>query len=597
MVVEQSAAVRPAGENAGAQSPPGSTVRWRLVDAGVIGLYMAAALLIYGPLWMDLEHGYLQTSVSDQNMWEWFYSVTAHSVFNAENPLWTDLQNYPLGVNLMGNTAMLGIGVPLAPVTALLGPTVTWAIALTGGLAATAAGWYWVLSRHIVRTRTAAAIGGAFCGFAPPMISHGTAHPNFVGLFVLPFIALFLIRVAHGARPVRDGVILGLLTTWQVFLGEEPLLIAATALAVFGIAYGLSRPRVATAMLRPLATGAAVGAGVTLLLVAGPIWWQFFGRQSYRTLEHGSVGNDLAAFPAFSSESVAGGEWVRDLALNPTEENAFFGWPLLVLLLALAVWLWRVVAARAAAITVLVMGWLSLGLSLKVGGTDTGFPGPWLLLSELPLYESLLESRLAMACIPPIAVLLALGTDRVFAERGPDRAVLRTSWLVIVVAVLVPIAPTQMHVIQRPEIPAFFADGTWRSYVNPGGTVVAVPLPDPGDVHALRWQTTSGMGFRLAEGYFVGPNGPERRGTYGAIRRPTSELLDAVSDSGAKPAWLGDVQRTRALQDLRYWSADAVVLGPHRHADALRATVEDLLGTPGEQVGGVWVWDVRALVH
>lgn len=93
MVVEQSAGVRPAGENAGAQSPPGSTVRWRLVDAGVIGLYLAAALLIYGPLWIDLEHGYLQTSVSDQNMWEWFYSVTAHSVFNAENPLWTDLQD------------------------------------------------------------------------------------------------------------------------------------------------------------------------------------------------------------------------------------------------------------------------------------------------------------------------------------------------------------------------------------------------------------------------------------------------------------------------------------------------------------------------
>lgn len=573
-------------------APP--RARRHVADLAVIGGYVLLALFVYGPLWLDLDHGYLQKSASDQNMWEWFFAVTAHSVLGGENPLWSDLQNYPLGVNLMGNTAMLGISVPLAPLTLMFGPTLTWAIALTMGLAATAAGWYWVFSRYIARSRAGAAIGGALCGFAPPMISHGTAHPNFVGLFVLPFIVLMLLRLTSSARPVRDGVLLGLLVTWQVFLGEEPLLITATALLVFALVYAVSRPKLVRPMLRPLGIGIGVGASVTLALVALPLWWQFFGRQSYRSLEHGSVGNDLAAFPAFSSGSLGGTGSVGSLALNPTEENAFFGWPLLLLILVVGLLLWRNVAARAAMVTAVMMAWLSLGSSLKVGGVDTGVPGPWAALAELPLYESLLESRLSMACVAPMAVLLALGTDRILDLRLPARRVIVTSWFVIVAAALLPIAPIQMLVVSRPDVPAFFAEDTWRSYVDPGGTVVMAPLPDPGDVHALHWQVASGMEFKLAEGYFVGPNGPERRGTYGAIRRPTSSLLDQVSESGVKPAWIGPVQRSAAADDLRYWHADAVVLGPHRNGEVLRETVSELLGAPGKQVGGVWVWDVRS---
>ena len=73
------------------------------------------------------------------------------------NPLISGLQNAPLGVNMMANTAMLGFSIPMTPVTLVFGPTVTWAIALTGSLAGTAAAWYWVFSRHLVKSRAAAA--------------------------------------------------------------------------------------------------------------------------------------------------------------------------------------------------------------------------------------------------------------------------------------------------------------------------------------------------------------------------------------------------------------------------------------------------------
>ncbi|MTD54878.1 glycosyl transferase [Amycolatopsis pithecellobii] len=572
--------------------------RWTRADTIVGLVYLLAAFVIYAGLWVNLGGGYLYNSAQDQNMWEWFFSATAHAVWSGQNPLESVLQNYPDGVNMMANTAMLGLSIPLSPITLLFGPTLTWAIALTGGLAGTAFAWYWVFSRHLVSSRVAAAIGGVFCGFAPPMISHGNAHPNFVVLFLLPFIVLRLIRLAQGAHPVRDGLILGALLAYQVFLGEEPLLITMLGFVVFAIAYAASRWREAAKMVRPMAIGLVVGGALALVVVIFPLWWQFLGPQSYRSLEHGSVGNDTAAFTRFATESIAGQpDAAADVSMNRTEENAFFGWPLIVFMVVLTIWLWRNVVARSIAIAMFFMAWLSLGLVMTVDHHETGIPGPWALLAKLPLFDSLLESRLAMACIPAVGALLAIATQKVF-EAAPtfrDKEFpLRWLWLGALVAVLLPIAPTPLETITRPPTPAFFSDGTWRHYVSTG-SVVTVPLPDPGDARALTWQVRANSGFPLAGGYFVGPNAPgDKRGRYGAAERPTAHLLQDVRDNGEAPQ-VTQAQRTDAVADLRYWHADVVVLAPGTNQDPLRTTVEALLNMPAKYVDGVWLWDVRAL--
>jgi len=573
--------------------------RFGRADALVIASYVVAAFILYAGLWMNLTRGgYMYNSGQDQNMWEWFFAVAAHSVFHWENPLGTMLQNHPDGVNLMANTAMFGLSIPLSPITQLFGPTVTWAIALTGGLSGTAIAWYWVFSRHLVGSRTAAAIGGAFCGFAPAMISHGNAHPNFVVLFLIPFIVLRLIRLAQGQRPVRDGVVLGLMLAYQVFLGEEPLLIMMMAFVLFAAAWVAFRPREALRAVKPMAGGLAIAAVIAIAITIYPLWWQFFGPQSYRTLEHGPVGNDTAAFTRFATESIAGApEAAADVSMNRTEENAFFGWPLIVLMVVLTIWLWRNVVARAIAVSMFLMAWLSLGVQLVVAHTETGIPGPWKLLAELPLFDSLLESRLAIGCIPAIAALLAIATDRVFTA-APSYAnrnlPVRFLWLGALVAVLLPLAPTPLKTYLRPETPAFFADGAWRDHVT-DGSVVVVPLPGTGDAEALSWQVDAGLGFPLAGGYFVGPNGPDdKRGRYGAVERPTAALLADVRDSGVVPE-VTDAQRVQAAEDLKYWRADAVVLAPTTNGSALEETVDRLLGQSAEFVDGVWVWDVRTL--
>ncbi|MDQ0376292.1 glycosyl transferase [Amycolatopsis thermophila] len=573
--------------------------RFGRADALVIGLYVVAAFIIYAGLWVNLGRGgYMYNSGQDQNMWEWFFAVTAHAVFHWENPLGTTLQNYPDGVNLMANTAMFGLGIPLSPITQLFGPTVTWAIALTGGLSGTAIAWYWVFSRHLVTSRTAAAIGGAFCGFAPAMISHGNAHPNFVVLFLIPFIVLRLIRLAQGRRPVRDGIVLGLMLAYQVFLGEEPLLIMMMAFVLFAAGYAASRPREALRMVKPMAGGLVIAAVVAVAIAIYPLWWQFLGPQSYRTLEHGPVGNDTAAFTRFATESIAGApEAAADVSMNRTEENAFFGWPLIVLMVVLTIWLWRNAVARAIAISMFLMAWLSLGVQLIVNHHETGIPGPWKLLAELPLFDSLLESRLAIGCIPAVAALLAIATDRVFAAAPSfrDRNLpVRFLWLGALVAVLLPVAPTPLKTYIRPATPAFFTDGAWRQFIG-SGSMVVVPLPNTGDARALNWQVEADLGFPLADGYFVGPSGPDdKRGRYGPVERPTANLLAEVRENGEVPQ-ITAAERTQAVEDLKFWKADAVVLAPVTNGNALHQTVDQLLGGSAQYVGGVWVWDVRAL--
>lgn len=583
--------------------PTGERVRlrWTASDAGIMVGYLFFALVIYSGLWLNLGHGYLWNSASDQNLWEWFFDVTARNVAHWQNPLTSGLQNYPLSVNMMANTAMLGLSVPLTPITLLFGPTVTWAIALTGGIAGTAAAWYWVFSRHLVSSRVGAAIGGAFCGFAPSMISHGNAHPNFVAWFVLPFIIVRTIRLLQGRHPVCDGIFLGLLVAYQIFLGEEPLLIGVMAFVIFGVAYLASRPREVRAMLRPAAIGLPIAAAIALVIVAYPLWWQFFGPQSYQALEHGPSGNDTAAFTRFATASIAGDPTAAaDVSMNRTEENAFFGWPLIVLMVMVTIWLWRSVVARSMAISMFLMAWLSTGVQLIVAHDQTGFPGPWKLLFDKPLFESLLESRLAMGCVFAIGGLLAIATARVFAaakEFDERQLPIRLVWLGAVVAVLLPIAPTAYLVKDRPPTPQFFADGTWRQYVEPGGTVVTVPLPGSGESEPLHWQMDADLGFAMPEGYFVGPNSPtDKRGRYGAYGRPTATMLDNVRQSGTA-APVSDADRANALADLRYWRADVLVLIPRQDDDALRTTVELLLRKPATVVDGVWIWDVRALTH
>jgi hypothetical protein len=583
--------------------------RWRRAlhspDVRAAAIYLLTALVVTERVWYYLDRYIMAGNPQDQTFFEWALANAARVVVGGHNPFVTDMLNVPNGVSMMANTSAYGLAIPLIPVTLLFGPHVSFAVMITLSLAATAYAWYWFFGKHLVTSKLAAFVGGAFCGFAPGMISQANAHPNISSQFVLPLILSRVLRMRQPGQVVRNGIVLGLLVVYQSFLNEELLFLLALATALFLGVWALHRREEARKSFRYLAGGLGVGAAVALALLAYPLYVQFFGRQSYHGLWSGAryFGSDLLSFTQFSGMSLAGDPAAAiQFAQNSAEENGFFGWPLAVLCVLLTAIMWRRVVVRAFAVLAVVFGVLSIGPILQLHRhPHKNVFTPYKLLYQLPIFDSVITTRLTLVLIPVIGALLALFVVHVLAVSGTAEHVrrFRLVAVAVLVAALLPLAPTRLAVAFRTPTPDFITAGTWRQYVTPGHTLVPVPLPtySDGATDGMQWASTQRIGFALPAGYFLGPDPtPKRTGMFGAPQRPSTRILATVLHTGNIPA-VSDNDRRQMVADLRYWHAAVVVLSPHRrNADALEQTTSDLLGFQPMMIGGAWVWDVRPVV-
>ncbi|MER5337307.1 hypothetical protein [Micromonospora sp. NPDC002717] len=572
----------------------------RAADALVVAGYLALAVLLTVGQWG--RPGRLFHQAGDQILFEWMLARAARAVTGLENPLYSSALNAPDGVNLMANTSVLGLGVPLTPVTLLFGSQAAFLVAVVGCLAGTATAWYVLLRRRLVDSRVAAAVGGLFCGFAPGMVAQAGAHLHMAAQFLVPAI-LALVFHPDPRRAVRHGALLGLLVAYQVFLGEEVLVFLVLAAGTFALAYAVAERSAARRSAPALLVRLGIGVAVSLPLLAYPLWFQFFGPGHYRGMPFHTYGYqlDAASFTASARQTVFGDDHLPGLlAPNPTEENSFFGPGLLVLAVVVVIWLWRRPSVRALAVCGVLFALLSLGAQVRLDGAATGIPGPYRLVAELPLLDLAVPARFPLVCIPVLGILLALSLDRLRAATGaeprPGGVPVRLLWGGAVAAALLPLFPTPIRTVPAWPVPAFVAEGGWRAYVPPGRTVVPVPpVTGAGVSPAMLWSARTGLAFPAPGGYFIGPRAADDPAArWGAPDRPTAVLLRRAAETGEVPA-VTDADRRRAVEDLRHWRAAVVVQGGLHHGDPVRRTVEALLG-PGREVAGAYVWDVRPLV-
>ncbi len=569
---------------------------WRRIDLWVPLGYLALAILVTIRLWIDPNGRVLASNDDDHGV---FLFVLAHAervIFDGAAPFFTDRLNAPVGVNMMANTSILALSLPLAPITHFFGGGVSVALLITLGLAGTAYAWYWVLSRHLVRSRVAAAIGGVFCGFAPTMVSHANGHVNFVNQYVVPFIVWQVLRLREPGRARRGGIVLGLLIVLQCFINEETLLFTALTLGVFVVAYAAMAPQVARALWRRFAAGLAVAAATAFALLAYPLWYQFFAPGNYHGQPFAPTDyvTDLASLAGFARQSLAGNAALtREMSVSATEDNTFFGPAGLVMIVVATAMLWRSVAARSAAVAGLVLLLMSFGPELRVLGHDTGIPLPFGLISHVPVIDLVSVTRFAMVPATIAGVLLALATDRIGSY--PAR---RRRWFQVgMVLALVPLIPKPLPVVEGDPLPPFLTQGTYKEYVPDDRTLVTVPLPEVTTGRTgMRWATLMNFDYATPRGYFMGPADPphDDTGSWHAPARFTSDLLWRVREYGRVPV-LTDADRQKITADLVYWRAAVVVLVPgSRNGTALRSVLVDALGEP-RLVGGVEIWDVRSL--
>ncbi|MEV1144686.1 DUF2079 domain-containing protein [Micromonospora sp. NPDC049799] len=586
-------------------------VRDRRADLVVVLVALALAVWVTSGLWRDPNGRAITVNSSDQALFEWLLAFGGHALTHGENPLFTYLINVPDGVNLAVNTSITVYAVVFAPLTYLIGPPATFLVILTLNLAATALAWYWLLSRQFGLGGLAAGVGGLFIGFSPGMVSHANAHLNWTAGWLVPLLIWRVFALRRPEHRLRDGVILGVLVAVAFSIAAEGLFFTALALGVFVAVWALhpATRDEARAVLPGFLGGLAVTAVTAGVLLAYPLWLHFAGPQRFHGTGFDAVihSEDVAAYGAFPSRSLAGEAGLgTPLAPNPTEENSFFGYPLLVLTVACFVLLWRRAAPGrratlwALGVVAVTFAVLSFGPVAKVEGRRVDLPLPFDLLGQLPVVNAALPARLALVVAPVIGVLLAYAVDQLRAD-PPRRRPARLAWGAGFAAALLPLLPMPLLTVEREPIPRFITSGTWTEYVSPGG--VLTPLPLTLDVYpdGQRWQAYAlahQQGeFTIPAGFFLGPGGPDGRGQIGPPRRLLSDLMDQAGRTGLVPIiTAGTVTVVR--EDVRHWRIETLVLADEVHGakwpvdeDAIRRTATVLFGEP-QRVEDVWVWRV-----
>src|SRR5437899_7014140 len=135
-----------AGPVAERGADPRPARRGRLPDLLAPAIYLLGGVFLTIGLWPDLDGRVQADNIQDQGAFQFFLAHGARSLIHLANPLFDAQVNVPAGVNMMANTSILGLSVPLAPLTLLAGPAVAGAVLLALAPALTATAWYFVLS-------------------------------------------------------------------------------------------------------------------------------------------------------------------------------------------------------------------------------------------------------------------------------------------------------------------------------------------------------------------------------------------------------------------------------------------------------------------
>jgi hypothetical protein len=580
---------------------------------------LALAGYVTSGLWTNPFTHVLADNVADQAFFEWVMGYGYYTVTHGADPFFSTLLNAPTGVNLAANTSITVYSVLFAPLTHLAGPQVSYVTVLTLNLAGSAFAWYLFLRRWLVRNAGAAAVAGMFCGFAPGFVSHANGHLNWTAGWVAPVVLWQVLKLREPGRWLRNGIVLGVLLAIGFSIAAEGLFYTALASGIFLLVWAVAKPvrgearaALSTVLRALLVTGVVAGA-----FLAYPLYMHFGGPQTFSGTGFNQkyFSEDLASYLSYPSRSVAAlFGWHADLAPNHTEETSFFGLPLVLLTLVSFVLVWRRsdkgrrATLRAIGVVGLVFLVLSWGPRLVIRGhVYHDIPLLYAALGHLPLFDSALPIRFALALVGVLGILLALLLDQLLSRRIPTGA-LHTGLTVAVTLSLLPLFPLPVRTQHRSPEPAFIANGTWERYVPDGGTITALPFAMNVTADGQRWQAYTmargGRQFRIPDGYFLGPqfdgeSGKKLPGQIGATPRATDWLF-------LRAAWYGYVfpltnaDRERARADLAYWGVDAVFLADeitgsdHQtlNRTAVETTARDLLGPP-ERVDGVLVWRIR----
>jgi len=554
------AAPPPSSDGSSAPPPARRGRRRTLAVAGAV--YLVASLLLWWHVWAH-PASVTTCGCGDASLTLWVLKWPAYALAHGHNPFFSPKLFVPRGINMAPNSLALGVG--FAPVTWLFGPVATLNLIDVVAPALSALSMCWLLLRW-VRWSPAAFVGGLFFGFSPFVLtSLALAHPNFGLLALLPPMVACLedLLVRHRHRPLRVGVLLGVLVAAEFFVSVEVLLLLvlfAVFAAVLGsVLAGGRRPGPVVASVRPGLPGLGVAVAVAAVLLAYPVWFFFAGPahlegRAWPNSPAGTVGSTVGGFVhGFLPPSLVGIMRLFGGYQGPALPLLSFVGVGVVVVLAAGLVAWR--HDRRLwffAVLGLAAAWLSLGVGH--GGWS-----PWRLFVHLPVLVNVVPANISVITDLCVAVLLGLVVDHAWASARRRLGDGRAPWVagavaaVAVVPVVVALWPNLPMTVRTVAVPHWFAD---RAPSLPAGSVV-LPYPAAlgGIQSSMTWQALEGMTFSM-----VGGGGPGVAPSRAGPERPGFDVLaDASLPLSPEPQPTA-ANLAAVRQAMRGWGVTTVVV-------------------------------------
>ncbi len=488
-------------------SEASSKRRW-LPPGVCVAAYTVLVLFDFGSLGPGSGR-FTGTGTADQVQQVWFLEWVQFALWHGHNPFFSQWANYPGGMNLLADTSFVALGILVAPITAVLGPLVTWSLMLRLAIVLSATSMCFVLRRW-TKWWPAAFVGGLVYGFSSYTLFNGSDYLFLVFVAIPPLVFLLLDEALRRQRwrPMVVGGFLGGLCALQYLISSE-ILVSTVLMGVIASAIYLVATRNALSAKWPYLKVVAVScATVVIVLLAYPVLFQILGPAHVNAVSSLPGHNDLLGLVAPGPEQSLAPAffdriWAGRFDLYFNSAPTYLGLPLLIAVVAIVVWLRRVRAVVLAGSMTAVALVLSLGPTLFVGGTNTHIPLPFAVVSHIPILGVLSPGRLALFTSLFAAAVLAMGVDEVHRR---VRAANRPAWLpheralfafaapvALAAIVLVPLVPAGTQAWSKTGVPSFFTSEA-LSAIPRGSVVLTYPYPSPPNKSFITASTASFVG-------------------------------------------------------------------------------------------------------
>jgi uncharacterized protein YneF (UPF0154 family) len=437
-------------------------------------------------------------------MWclKWWPFAIAHHL----NPFTTNYIWNPQGYSMAWATSVPTLAVLLAPLTLLASPEISFNLLALISLPLSALTCFWLLY-YLTRRYFASLLAGCLFGFSSYQYAQLLGHPSLYVTFLVPLmILLFVLRLNERIGKKLFIILLSACVVLQFGISNEIL----TTFLVFGfiafVLFYLLASTIQKRLLRSVVVELIIAGCIAMVILLPYFYFIVVGYKNVPKIINSpdifsvNLLNYVIPTPVTRLLSSHFRLTTEHFTANYSEDGAYLGAPLLVLLAYYSVIYWKKAYVKALSVLLVVTIIASLGYRLDISGTQTSIYLPWAIVHFIPILRSALPDRLTLF----VSLIAAIMVGMWLSYRSTKKVrLLKYSIVIIIICTLLPGSVYSWDAFGAPPI---FQPQYVARYIPKHSNILLLPFGYTGN--DMYYQYNTNMWFTQAGGYmgFTPPN-------------------------------------------------------------------------------------------